>query len=193
MNIINSLIRLLWYGYNLSDKNIIQKISNESENESKNNHPIIQNFQSHSKIIHLDEHSLFSRQELFDLIMKSKDHLNMKFFIHKYHSNYLLCYFLFDLLDLLSNECSEIQTNFEFILETNNKKQEFIKEIKLFLKSRLVEINKKKIIPIYSKFLEPFSLEIEYCLISNHKFNVLYLKESEQSLFIQRIYFSIDL
>jgi hypothetical protein len=184
---MNSLFELLWYGYYYLSKThtITTKDIISSPDEYF--------FKQSNTIIHLDETSLYTREELMHLIVRWKEEVKLKFYIHTYHSNYLLCYFLLDLLDLLSNECKDIQPNFELIFENPMKKDDFIKEIKLFLKSRLVEINKKKIIPIYSKFIEPFSLDMEYSLISNHQFNIIYIKELENGLSIQRIYFLIDL
>jgi hypothetical protein len=98
-----------------------------------------------------------------------------------------------DMLDLLSNECLQSQTKFEFIFEDLGKKSEFMKEIKVFLKSKVSIIQRKKMIPIYSNFLEPPSFQIEYCVLSDHRFNVLYIKENNNGFFIQRIYFSIDI
>lgn len=144
-------------------------------------------------VIHIDERVLLERSDLYKMMIQNKDYFVIKFYIHQYYSNYLLCYLMLDIIDLLSNDCSQIQTKFEFIFENQQNKNEFVKELKVFLKSNVFYLNKKKIIPIYSKFLEPFSMDIEYCLVSNHQFNVLYLKENEDSFFIQRIYFSIDL
>ena len=123
---MNSLFELLWYGYYYLSKThtITTKDIISSPDEYF--------FKQSNKIIHLDETSLYTREELMYLIVRWKEEVKLKFYIHTYHSNYLLCYFLLDLLDLLSNECKDIQTNFELIFENPMKKDDFIKEIKLF-------------------------------------------------------------
>jgi hypothetical protein len=143
-------------------------------------------------IVHLDEKNILERKDLHKILETNKDYRIVKFFVPNYFSNYLLCYFLFDILDLLSNELHQIQTRYEFEFENKEKKLAFVDELKMFLKLKAQNIQKKKIIPIYSKFIEPPSFQIDYNVILDHKFHILFIKELDENISIQRIYFSID-
>jgi hypothetical protein len=144
-------------------------------------------------VIQINETNILQRNELYQLINKNKEYFTIKFYIQRYFSIYLLCYLVFDLLDLLSNEFSKLQTKFEFIFEDLERKEEFISELQVFLKSKMMIIQNKKIAPIYSNFLQTPNFQINYCMITDHKFNILFLKETTDQFFIQRIYFSIDI
>jgi hypothetical protein len=189
-------VDMLWYGYmNRDDRfRLVEDIlTKESEETETNKEDGYSPYQLNPLIVHINEKEIYERNKLYDLLMKNKDYFVIRFYIHRYYSNYLLSYFVLDLLDLLSNEGNQIQTKFEFVFEWNDKKKDFINEFKMFLKNKTLMIQSKKFIPIYSNFLEPVSFPMEYSILSNHQFNVLFVKETIESFFIQRIYFSIDI
>lgn len=140
----------------------------------------------------LRESEMGSRQEVFEFLIQNREYKTIRFIITKYYSIYLLCHFIFDILDILSNELFHLQTKIVFCFDPQHKLF-FIEEFKGHIKSHMLSIQKNKILPIYIKFLEKPSYHLEYNVHFDQRFHILFLKESQEEFIIQRIHFSIDL
>jgi len=140
----------------------------------------------------LRESELCSRQEIFEFLIRNKEYKTIRFIIPKYYCIYLLCHFIFDILDILSNELFHLQTKIIFYFDSQSKLF-FMDEFKSYIKSNIPSIQKNKILPIYIKFLEKPSYHLEYNVHFDQRFHILFLKESEEDISIQRLHFSIDL
>ena len=101
----------------------------------------------------LRESELNTRQEIFEFLMKNKGYKTIRFFVSNYYSIYLLCYFIFDILDILSNELFHLQTKIVFCLD-QRERPFFADEFKKYIKGNISLIQKNKILPLYVKFLE---------------------------------------
>jgi hypothetical protein len=142
--------------------------------------------------VFMKEFDIYTRQQLLQLLTDNKDFRSIRFIIPKYYPHYILCAILLDVLDILSNDLFHVQTKIIFYFE-DQQKIFFIQEFKKYLKSNIHIIQKNKVLPIYAKFSESPSYQIEYTMIFDQKFHILFVKELEDNLSIQRIYFSIDL
>lgn len=140
----------------------------------------------------LRECELCSRQEIFKFLIENREYKTIRFIIPKYYCIYLLCHFIFDILDILSNELFHSQTKIIFYFDPQHKLF-FIDEFKSYIKSNIPAIQKNKILPIYIKFLEKPSYHLEYNVHFDQRFHILFLKESQEDISIQRLHFSIDL
>lgn len=169
----------------------------------------------------LRESEMTSRQEIFEFLMKNREYKTIRFIITKYYSTYLLCHFVFDILDILSNELFHLQTKIILYFEPQKitidskqmggQKKYFIEEFKEYIKNNIPFIRKSKILPVYIKFIETSSyhlscvdsslrtpmesnvIRLEYNVYFEQRFHILFLKESEDDFSIQRLHFSIDL
>ncbi len=146
----------------------------------------------HPLEIILRESELNTRQEIFEFLMKNKGYKTIRFFVSNYYSIYLLCYFIFDILDVLSNELFYLQTKIVFCLD-RHQRPFFIDEFQKYIKGNISLIQKNKILPLYIKFIDQPSYHLEYSVHFEQRFHILFLKESEDEFSIQRLYFSIDL
>ena len=142
--------------------------------------------------IFLRETETRERDDVLKLLSNNSDYDTIRLFVPKYYSIYLLCHLVFDLLDILSNELLYLQTKIVLIFDEQNKLF-FINEFKDYIKQNIPFIQKNKILPIYAKFIAEPDYHIEYTVLFKERFHILFLKESEDSFSIQRIYFSIDL
>jgi hypothetical protein len=140
----------------------------------------------------LRESELSTRKEIFEFLMKNKGYKTIRFFVSNYYSIYLLCYFIFDILDILSNELFHLQTKIVFCLDPRQRPF-FTEEFKKYIKGNVSLIQKNKILPLYIKFIDQPSYHLEYSVHFDQRFHILFLKESEDDFSIQRLHFSIDL
>ena len=140
----------------------------------------------------LRELEMSCRQEIFEFLVKNKEYKSIRFIIPKYYSIYLLCHLLFDILDILSNELFHLQTSIVFCFDPQQKLF-FIDELKIYIKNNIPFIQKNRILPIYIKFINNPPYHIEYTVNFEQRFHILFLKESEDDLSIQRLHFSIDI
>jgi hypothetical protein len=140
----------------------------------------------------LRESEMNSRQEIFEFLFKNKGYKTIRFLISNYYSIYSLCYFIFDILDILSNDLFHLQTKIVFCMDTRQRPF-FIEEFKSYIKGNLSLIQKNKILPLYIKFLENPPYHLEHSVHFDQRFHILFLKETEDEFSIQRLHFSIDL
>ena len=140
----------------------------------------------------LRESEIWERPDVLRFISMNKDYRTVRWIVPKYYSIYLLCHLIFDILDILSNELFFVQTKIDFCFEEQFKMY-FIHEFKNYIKMNIPFIQKNKVLPIYVKFIQEPSFHIEYTICFDQRFHVLFLKESENGLSIQRIHFGIDL
>ena len=172
----------LWRSY--FQRNLVQ---NEDISGNDPYVPIIQT----PAMICLKETEILERNDLFRMISSNKHFRSLRFSVPCFYSTYLMSHLIFDLLDLLSNELFFVQTKIEFWFES--QQEEFMKEFKSHLKKNIPQLQKTRTLPVYASFLEPPPFHIEYSMIFDQRFHVLFLKESEECFSIQRVYFSIDL
>jgi hypothetical protein len=171
---------------------VYQKTNQDIEIDTSHNPVIYETIIVTPLDIVLREMDMCSRQEIFEFLIQNREYKTIRFIITKYYSIYLLCHFIFDILDILSNELFHLQTKIIFCFDPQHKLV-FIEEFKGYIKSNIPSIQKNKILPIYIKFLENPSYHLEYNVHFDQRFHILFLKESEDDFSIQRLHFSIDL
>jgi hypothetical protein len=142
-------------------------------------------------MIHLRETEILERNDIFRMISSNKHFRTLRFSIPNFYSIYLLSYFILDILDLLSNELFFVQTKIELWFDSDQ--EAYMEEFKTHIKKNVLQLQKKRVLPVYANFLKMPAFHIEHSVIFDQRFHVLYIKESTECLSIQRIYFSIDL
>jgi hypothetical protein len=149
-------------------------------------------------MFYLNESKIQERSEIYQLISSNKHFRTLKFVVSSVYSPYLLCVWIFDLLDILSNELffSENQVEFQFDnlqKSWSDAKMDFISEFKTYIRRNIPFLQKNRVLPIYIKFLVDPEYHIDYCITLNSRFHILFIKEDIDSIKIQRINFGIDL
>lgn len=165
----------------------------DSSENSPPIHPTIS-----TAMFYLNESKIQERNEIYQLISSNRHFRTLKFVVSSFYSPYLLCVWIFDLLDILSNELFFSDNQVEFCYDTSQKnwsesKNEFILEFKSYIRRNIPFLQRNRVLPVYIKFLHDPDFHIDYCITLNSRFHILFIKEDMDCIKIQRINFGIDL
>jgi hypothetical protein len=140
----------------------------------------------------LKESDMLERHEIIQILSENKIYRMLYIKVPRYYSFYLFCHLIFDILDILSNELFFVQTQIHLSIDKEIQ-NDLIQEFKDHIKKNIPFLQRHRILPIYIKFLQDPSYQIDYNITFDKRFHILFIKESEESLSIQRLHFSIDL
>ena len=138
------------------------------------------------------ETEMLERSDVLKILSQNKNYQILQISIPKYYSSYLFCQIVFDILDILSNELFFVQTQIQFVFDTETKDL-FIEEYKEYIRKNIPFLQRNRVLPVYIKFYKNPSFHIDYTITLDQRFHILFMKENEETISIQRIYFLIDL
>jgi hypothetical protein len=163
---------------------------------------ISENFIVHPTIstamFYLTESKIQERSEIYQLISSNRHFRTLKFLVSSFYSPYLLCVWILDLLDILSNELFFSENQIEFHFDVSDRawsiaKIDFISEFKTYIRRNIPFLQRNRVLPVYIKFLVEPDFHIDYCITLNSRFHILFIKVDIDCIRIQRINFGIDL
>ncbi len=135
---------------------------------------------------------VMEKSEIYKLVSDNKHFCILRFQISPFYSSYLFCYWILDLMDILSNELFFVESKIEIYPDPESHSV-YMKEFKDFIRKNIPSLQRNKILPIYAKFLIDPDFHIEYSVNFGTRFHILFIKENLDHLIIQRIHFNIDL
>lgn len=168
-----------YFGYDISN-NLIQDLED----------PTVSFMIMHPALFHIEK--IMEKQEIYKILSDHKHFGILRFVFHPEYSSYLFCYWILDILDILSNELFFFQSKIEIYVDEISYGH-YMKEFKDFLRRSMHYLNRNKILPIYAKFLVDPGFHVEYAITFGTRFHVLFIKENLDHLSIQRIHFNIDI
>jgi len=135
---------------------------------------------------------MMEKTEIYKILSDHKNFSVLRFIFSSNYSSYLFCYWIMDLLDILSKELFFIECKIEIFVDQISYSV-YISEFKDFLRRNIPYLQRHKILPIYAKFILDPDFHIENSVVFGTRFHILLLKEDLDHLSIQRLYFNIDL
>jgi hypothetical protein len=135
---------------------------------------------------------MMERIEIYKILSDHKNFNVIRFVFSPNYSSYLFCYWIMDLLDVLSNELFFVESKIEIYLDQVSYSV-YVSEFKDFIRRSIPYLQRHKILPIYAKFILDPDFHIENSVIFGTRFHILFLKENLDHLYIQRLHFNIDL
>lgn len=142
---------------------------------------------------YLKESDMMERADIYKILSQNKHFRVLRFLVCKNYSCYLFCYWILDLMDILSNELFFLESRVEIFFDQQFSQSELINELKTFLRKKIPYLQHNKVLPIYAKFLVDPDVHIEYSITFGTRFHILFIKEEIDHLLIQRLHFHIDI
>lgn len=144
----------------------------------------------HPALFYINE--MMERQDIYKIVSDHKHFSTLRFIVPPSYSSFLLCYWIFDLMDILSNELFFVESKIEIFIDESVHGQ-YINEFKDFIRKNIPTLQRNKILPIYAKFMIAPDFHIEHAVTFRTRFHILFLKEDLDHLLIQRLHFNIEL
>lgn len=135
---------------------------------------------------------IMERIEIYKILSQHKNFNVLRFIFSSNYSSHLFCYWIMDLLDILSNELFFVESKIEIYVDQLSYSI-YISEFKDFIRRSISFLQRHKILPIYAKFIMDPDFHIENSVIFGTRFHILFLKEDLDHISIQRLHFNIDL
>ena len=103
-----------WIGYLWTGGvNNVNNITSNSEVSTSKDNPFL-GIYNHFLL----ETEMLERSDVLKILSQNKNYQILQISIPKYYSSYLFCQIVFDILDILSNELFFVQTQIQFVFDT---------------------------------------------------------------------------